>query len=137
MNLFKFLTPKVQTMYLEKSSTIRQALEKMDYHKYDVIPVLNSAGKYVFSLSSGDILRYIKNEAKFDMANAENKKITSIKRSREYQALGVNCKTNEIVVLSLNQNFIPIYDDREIYIGIIKRKDVIEYLLEKYPDMVE
>ena len=65
MNLFKFLTPKVQTMYLEKSSTIRQALEKMDYHKYDVIPVLNSAGKYVSSLSSGDILRYIKNEAKF------------------------------------------------------------------------
>ena len=35
----------------------------------------------------------------------------------------------EIVKLSLEQNFIPIVDDRNVFIGIIKRKTIIDMLV--------
>ena len=31
----------------------------------------------------------------------------------------------EVYVLALEQNFVPLVDDRDFYIGIIKRKDVL------------
>ena len=42
-------------------------LEKIDAHKFSVMPVVNEKGAYAGSLSEGDILRYIKNVAKFDL----------------------------------------------------------------------
>ena len=47
MNLFYFLTPKAEVAYLYDDFTLRQALEKMEYHRYSSIPILNRAGEYL------------------------------------------------------------------------------------------
>jgi len=39
-SILKLLTPKKATYYLIDSSTIRQALEKFDVHKFSVVPLL-------------------------------------------------------------------------------------------------
>ncbi|MBS1335724.1 MAG: CBS domain-containing protein, partial [Blautia sp.] len=31
-----------------------------------------------------------------------------------------------------NQNFVPVIDDKKIFIGIIRRKDIIEYCYNCY-----
>ena len=67
MNIFTILTPKSQTEFIEYDSTIRQALETFDFHKFSVVPLIDDEGKYVCTLSEGDILRYIKNEANFSL----------------------------------------------------------------------
>ena len=61
MNVLFYLIPKKDVYFLESDCTIRQALEKMEYHHYSSIPVLNKNGEYVSSLSDGDLLWYIKN----------------------------------------------------------------------------
>ena len=41
MNVLFFLTPKNKVEYVYDYYSMRQALEKMQYHKYSAIPVLN------------------------------------------------------------------------------------------------
>ena len=61
MNILLFLTPKKDVAYLFDDFTIRQALEKMEYHRYSAIPIINRKGEYVGTLTEGDVLWYLKN----------------------------------------------------------------------------
>ena len=45
MNILLFLTPKRDVEYLFDDYSIRQALEKMEYHRYTAIPILNKKGE--------------------------------------------------------------------------------------------
>ena len=40
MNILFFLTPKNEVAYVENDDTLRQVLEKIEYHKYTAIPML-------------------------------------------------------------------------------------------------
>lgn len=132
MKLLLLLTPKNQTFYLLKDSTIRQALEKMDSRKFTVIPLIDEDGKYISTISEGDILRYIKNKTNFNINVAENVKVSEIETYRPYLALKIDADVQDVVEMSLNQNFIPMVDDRGMYIGIVKRKDVIAHLYGEF-----
>lgn len=128
MNIFNFLTPKSATFFLDYDSTLRQTLEKFDVHKFSVVPLIDEKGKYIATISEGDILRFIKNNCKFDIRVAESVKICDIEKHRPYVALPVDTPLDEVFKLSLDQNFVPIVDDRGVYIGIIKRKTIIDHL---------
>ena len=132
MNIFELLTLKKATFYLNDKTTIRQALEKFDAHKFSVVPILSESGEYVTSVSEGDILRYIKNNANFDITLAENVLITNIPHYRPYSAIDVETSFDELYSLALAQNFIPVVDDRKMFIGIVKRKDIFQYLMKMY-----
>ncbi|MEG1742255.1 MAG: CBS domain-containing protein, partial [Acetivibrio sp.] len=56
MNILFFLKPKVEVAYLYDDYTIRQALETMEHHRYSSIPLLNRNGKYVGTITEGDLL---------------------------------------------------------------------------------
>ena len=128
--IFDFLTPKSKTFYIEDNSTIRQVIEKFDVHKFSVVPVIDEEGKFVTTISEGDILRFIKNHHEFDIYMAESTRINKVDLYRPYKALNIFTSLNDVIKLSLDQNFIPVVDDRGMYIGIIKRKDIIDYLFE-------
>ena len=51
-----------------------------------------------------------------------------IEKYRSYSAVKVDASFDEIYEASLNQNFIPIIDDRNVFIGLIKRKEVMMYI---------
>ena len=44
MNILFFLTPKSELSYIYDDDSLRQALEKMEYHRYTAIPVINRKG---------------------------------------------------------------------------------------------
>lgn len=128
MDILSFLTPKKLTYFIEENSSIRQALEKFSYHKYTAVPILNSEGEYVYTLSEGEILRFIKDND-FDKKISELTMISDIKRYRDYISLNINSSLDDIYKLIIQQNFIPVVDDRNVFIGIIKRKDVLNHIL--------
>lgn len=127
MNIFEkdFFTPKSETYYLTDDITIRQALEKFDYHKFNVVPLILKDGTYLTTVSEGDILRFIKNQANFDIHQAENVPVSQIEKYRPYQACHLDVSEKEILKLALDQNFVPIVDDRNLFIGIVKRKSIL------------
>ena len=61
MNVLLFLTPKKEVAYLYEDYSLRQALEKMEYHRYSAIPIISRNGNYLGTLTEGDLLWYIKN----------------------------------------------------------------------------
>lgn len=61
MNILFFLSPKQDLMYVYDDFTLRQTLEKWENNRYASIPVLNRQGKYVGTLTEGDILWGLKN----------------------------------------------------------------------------
>ena len=109
--ILRLLTPKKATYYILDTSTIRQALEKFDAHKFSVVPLLNKDGEFVGTLSEGDILRFIKNHAKFDITKAENVKVKDIDHYRPYKCLKIDATIEEIYALALDQSFVPLIDD--------------------------
>lgn len=125
MNILFFLRPKAEVDYLYSEYTIRQALEQMEEHKYQVLPIIDKNGDYFGSISAADILFAIKKEANFDIKQAEKRKLIDVERTRSYQAININKDINELIRVSLEQNFVPVVDDRNKFIGIVTRKDII------------
>lgn len=124
-------TPKKMTSFLSENATVRQAIEIFDVHKHTVIPLVDDDGHFVGTLSEGDLLRFLKNEANYDIRAAEKVLIKDMERYRQYRSLEVNSEWSEFVTLSLDQNFIPVTDDKGIYIGIVKRREVVKFLSNK------
>ena len=56
MNILFYLVPKNDLVYVYDDYTVRQAMEKLENHRYTSVPVINRKGMYVGSLSEGDIL---------------------------------------------------------------------------------
>lgn len=132
MNLLQLIVPKSKCQYLLTSTTLRQALEKFKYHRYATVPILDSEGRFFGTLSEGDLLELITNKDIFNIKEYENITIKDINLHRSYKILNINCTFDELVNLSLDQSFVPIEDDRGFFIGIIKRKEIIENLSNKY-----
>ena len=136
-DIIQLLTPKRITFYLDENCTIRQALEKFGAHRFSVVPLINKEGKYVGTVSEGDILRYIKNNAHFDIKLAEKVKVKDIEHYRPYRSLKIDALMVEVFALALEQNFIPVVDDKDVFIGIIKRKEVISHLSDQFPSLMK
>ena len=130
MNIFPYLTPKNNTYYIVDNLSVRQAIEKFDFYKFSVVPVIDENGKYINSISEGDLLCFIKNNNPISLKDLEKIPLFEVPRYRTYECLSISSTFDEILNLSLNQNFIPIIDDRGMFIGIIKRKDIIKHLFE-------
>ena len=130
-SIMSIFTPKKMTAFLNENSTVRQAIELFDVHKYSVIPLVDNDGHFVGTLSEGDLLCFLKNKVKYDIKATEKVSVKDMERYREYRSLEVNSMWSEFFVLSLDQNFIPVTDDKGIYIGIVKRREIIKFLSDK------
>ena len=127
MNILFYLLPKAQVEYVYDDYTIRQALEKMEYHHYSTIPVISRSGKYVGSLSEGDILWEIKRLG-LNLDSCEKHPISSIPPHKKIAPISADKEMSDLVDIIINQNFVPVVDDLNNFIGIITRKSVINYL---------
>lgn len=107
--------------------SLRQVAEKLIYHDYTAIPVLSKDGRYVFTISEGDLFRYIKNHEQLNYKKAENVPITDVARERNIKAIRYDSKMEDLFELAVNQNFIPVLDDKGIFMGIITRRAIMDY----------
>ena len=113
--------------YIYTDDTIRQALEKMEHHRYAAVPVLEHSGKYVGTITEGDLLWGIKNQYNLNLKAAEDVPVSVIRRRADYQPVSGKSRMEDLIDRALNQNFVPAVDDRGLFIGIITRKDIIKY----------
>lgn len=67
---FVFLTPKSEVAFIYDDETLRQALEKMEHHKYSAVPIINRMGKYIGTITEGDMLWGIKNQYDLNLRDA-------------------------------------------------------------------
>ena len=129
-NVLFLLTPKTQLACLKDSMNVRQALEKMRAHGFTAIPLISEAGEYLGTISEGDLLWHIVNGEKISMEDLEETKITSLLRKNRFPAVKVDAEIGELVNLIINQNFVPVVDDRNVLMGIVTRRRVMQELFK-------
>ena len=131
MNILFFLKPKSELAYIYDYHTLRQALEIMEYHKYSSVPILNREGKYVGSITEGDLVCALNKLYLFNIKEAEEISIMKIERRVDYQCVTAESKMEDLIEKAMEQNYVPVVDDDEHFIGIITRRDIIGYCYDK------
>jgi CBS domain-containing protein len=126
MNIAFFLIPKIEVIYLPVNSTMRQALEKMEYHRYTAVPLIDEYGKYAGTITEGDLLWKMKNTPGLTFTDTERVMVKDIPLQMINNPVRVNAQIEDLLSLAIVQNFIPVVDDSEIFIGIIRRREIIE-----------
>ena len=115
MNILFFLTPKEDVAHVDEDDTMRQVLEKMEHHGY----------------TEGDLLWVLKDRNFPDLKLLEDMPITSIQRRRDNEAVKIDESMEDLLGKVMNQNFVPVVDDKRVFIGIVTRKDILAYLGKK------
>ena len=132
MNIMRFLIPKSLVEYVTEENTLRQALEKMRYHRYVAIPVLDKEGKYIGTLRNDDILKYILDKGHFDSKSFESIGVVEVLSDSACPPMYHNASMEELIDSVKEHNFVPVADDRDCFVGIILRRNVLNYLLNYY-----
>ena len=52
-------------------------------------------------------------------------------RNRDNKPVHVNVVMEGLLDKVMHQNFVPVVDDDKVFIGIVTRKDVIQYLMDE------
>ena len=126
-NILFFLTPKALCAYLYDDYTIRQALEKMEVAGYSALPILTRDGEYRGTLTEGDVLWAMKNLCDMNLRKAERMSILEITRRKDNIPVTVSTTMHELVERAKTQNFVPVVDDKNAFIGIVPRSSIIKY----------
>lgn len=126
-NVSFFVIPKQDVVVLPYDATMRQALEKMEYHRYSAVPLIDAEGKYKGTLTEGDLLWKIKNT--FDMTFDKLNRIplTEVPLRWCNHPVRIDATMGDLIERAVEQNFVPVVDDEDVFIGIVRRREIIEY----------
>jgi CBS domain-containing protein len=126
-NILFFLTPKAMCVHLNADDTLRQALVRMETAKYAALPILNREGEYCGTLTEGDALWALINRCGLDIYKAEHIRIMDIAHRKDNTPVTVSATMQDLIERASKQNFIPVVDDKNTFIGIVTRRSIIKY----------
>ena len=131
MNIIGMLKPKYSTTYLQAEDSLREGLYIMKESGYTAVPVIDEEGKYVGTVTEGDFLWHILNQGEEILDSLKVREI--IKQGWNLASTDEEAE-GDLINRALQQNFVPMVDDRNCYIGIITRRDIIQNILQKKID---
>ena len=130
-NILFFLTPKAMCYHLMADDTLRQALNRMEAARYAALPILDRKGEYCGTLTEGDLLWALKNKCALDIRAAEQVRIMEIAHRKDNTTVKVDATMDQLLERATKQNFIPVVDDKNTFIGIVTRRSIIKYSQEE------
>lgn len=127
-NVFFFLKAKGEVKFLYDNISVEDGLKIMNEHGYTAMPVINKDGVYKGNITEGDFLWYLLKNPVVDLKSIKLKELI---RKDYMPAASINVDMKSLFEQSLEQNYVPIVDDRYIFIGIVTRKSIIRYLIDQ------
>lgn len=131
MNILFFLTPKSEVACVTEEDSLRQVLEKIEYHGFTAVPLLSKRGEYIGTVTEGDLLWEIYEKNFPSIKKMEEITITDVPRRRDNKPVNAQADMEDLIDMAMNQNFVPVIDDKNVFIGIITRKDILLYLARR------
>jgi CBS domain-containing protein len=65
------------------------------------------------------------------LRTAEDIFLSDIPKKFEYASVSVDSNMEDLIARAMAQNFVPVVDDQNKFIGIVTRKDIISYCYKK------
>lgn len=131
MNIAFFLTPKAEVAWVPTTCTVRQAIERMEHHRYTAIPVLGPDGHYDSTLTEGDLLWFMKQHPHVSFEDTERVRLDLVKRRMALRPVHIDAEIEEMLSLAVDQSFVPVVDDRQAFIGIVRRRSVLVFFRDR------
>lgn len=128
------MLPKDQVAFIASSISMLEAMEQLEQHYYSAIPIIDNEGKYVGTLSEGDLLWKLKNTADLGFENMREVTVSEIQRHVHNESVEIHAQMEDMLTLAADQNFVPVVDGAGVFLGIIRRKDIIEYYTRNITD---
>ena len=128
MNALFLLKSKATVSVCYDDNTVRRGMENLRDSGYTAIPVITRSGDYVGCINEGDFLWFLYDHPD---VKPESIRIRSLLRVGWNPAVTVDVTMDELMKRAANQNFVPVVDDRNKFIGIITRRDILEYFYER------
>jgi CBS domain-containing protein len=122
-----FLLPKNEAAFLTENHTVRQAVEKMQYHGYSSVPLLDKKGHYRGTVTVADLFWFIKDKLDMSLQAAEDVLLSEMPRNHDNAAVSINNPVEDLIQISMEQNFIPVVDDLGVFIGLVPRRRILDY----------
>lgn len=129
MNVLFFLTTKDSVTYVTETDNIGSVLDKMRESGFTAIPLLGKDGRYIGTITEGDLLWNLEDKDHLERRELRKKSIQTVKRRRDNQEVNVMAHIDDLIDKVVNQNFVPVVDDNGVFIGIVTRKDVLTHLV--------
>ena len=127
MNIAFFLIPKNEVVCLTTKTTMRQALERMERNSYAAVPLVDENGCYAGTITEGDLLWKLKNTPGLDLNGMEKVTLKDIATHAKNKPVRIDSRIVDLLMLASEQNFVPVVDDQGVFIGIVRRREIIEY----------
>ena len=67
-----------------------------------------------------------------DLRQTEDHSISEIPTRREVHPVRVDTRIEDLVLVAADQNFVPVIDDKNAFIGIVTRSSILKYCLDRY-----
>ena len=131
MNALFLLKSKATVVVSYDDNTVRRGMESLRASGFTAIPVITRSGDYVGCINEGDFLWFLYDHPD---VKPESIRIRSLLRVGWNPAVTVDVTMDELMKYDANQNFVPVVDDRNKFIGIITRKDILEYFYDHEQD---
>ena len=130
MNVLFFLKPKQEVCVLHKNYTLRQGIEELRQYGFAAVPVIDEDGQYCGTVTVGDLLRQVlQHDSK---AEWEQIPLREAMRTDVKKPVNVMADMDELLQVAMTQNFVPVVDDRGMFIGIVTRQDIMRYFAREY-----
>lgn len=135
MNIASFILPKSEVSYLRDNMTIRQGLERLRRSGFSAVPVIGAEDRYVGVVSAGDFLWSILDHNQplenVTMKRVEELTLRDIIQNGKVEPVCIDTNMEQLLGQVQVQNFVPVIDDRNVFIGIITRSDIVKYFVKK------
>lgn len=131
MNVLFFLTPKSDVTYVYVDDKLSKVMDVMEEKGFTAIPMIDRQGHYVSSITEGDILRIIREKKELTLECIGEITAVNIPRKTDIKAVSGTADMNDMIKRALEQNYVPVVDDDNIFSGIITRRDIIQVCYAK------
>ena len=131
MNISFFLIPKREVTYIEEEDTVSRALRVIHKNGFQAVPVIDEEGHYVGTVTEGDFLWNLIEDYHMDMEVMRMIRVSAIRKRWDYKPVSIDATMAELEQYILNQNFVPVVDGRNVFIGIVTRKQIIGEMIRK------
>lgn len=125
-NVVFFLKFKKDLQFYYSSLSLLDALHAMKEHGFTAVPVIDQCGCYMGSVTEGDFLWFILQNGN-DPALLEKTQVKSLVRKDFMPAVNIDVSLSELLETSFHQNYVPVVDDRNKFIGIVTRQSLLRH----------
>jgi CBS domain-containing protein len=131
MKIAFFVTPKRQVVWVAADAHVSQALEQIERYRHSAVPLLDTQGGYAGTLTEGDLLWHLKEAQGAWREVADATPVLAVDRRMDNQAVHIDDEIETLIARAVDQSFVPVVDDRNVFVGIVRRKRIIEYCAER------